>query len=111
MTLEELLVPAMASHPESTQDKPLFAQLQSGAHRRLVVSFVMPPAISMLPLTASERAIVKLIAAGLSNADIATNRGTSVRTVANQVASLLRKTKAASRHMLVSRLSPESEND
>lgn len=42
-------------------------------------------------LTSAERDVVQRIAAGARNADIALARGTSARTVANQVASILRK--------------------
>jgi DNA-binding NarL/FixJ family response regulator len=41
--------------------------------------------------------VLACIARGMSNAEIARVRQTSVRTVANQVGSLLRKTGAASR--------------
>jgi DNA-binding NarL/FixJ family response regulator len=52
-------------------------------------------------LTDAEREIVAAIARGWSNAEIAAARGTSVRTVANQIATLLRKHGAASRYDLV----------
>lgn len=55
-------------------------------------------------LTIAERDIVELIASGMSNADIAALRGRSVRTVANQVASILRKTKSGSRRALAARI-------
>jgi len=54
-------------------------------------------------LTAAERAVLTLVVGGASNAAIASARGTSVRTVANQVASLLRKLDAASRFELIKR--------
>ena len=63
-----------------------------------------PPELRLDGLTAAERDIVDLLAAGRSNAEIARNRGTSVRTVANQVAALLGKVGAVSRHDLVARL-------
>ena len=52
------------------------------------------------PLTQAERAVLELVRGGCSNAEIALRRGTSARTIANQVASLLRKTKAPSRRAL-----------
>jgi DNA-binding CsgD family transcriptional regulator len=49
-------------------------------------------------LTEAELAVARLVAAGRSNERIAKLRGTTIRTVANQVASLLRKLDAPSRH-------------
>ncbi|MBX3224765.1 MAG: helix-turn-helix transcriptional regulator [Labilithrix sp.] len=54
-------------------------------------------------LTVAERDILALLQRGLSNAQIARLRSRSVRTIANQVASLLRKTGSASRRALVVR--------
>src|SRR5262245_8797665 len=51
-------------------------------------------------LTAAEEAILQLICKGYSNAEIAKRRGTALRTVANQVAALLRKHGVQSRHEL-----------
>ena len=49
-------------------------------------------------LTTAEHEVATLIADGKSNADIAKRRKTSVRTVANQVAALLKKLGVPSRH-------------
>lgn len=54
-------------------------------------------------LTQAERSVLDLVATGASNADIARVRGSSVRTVANQVACLLKKLGAGSRFELVRR--------
>ena len=54
-------------------------------------------------LTSAEREVLARIVRGESNQTIATARKTSVRTIANQVASLLRKTGAASRFDLIRR--------
>lgn len=54
-------------------------------------------------LTLAERDVLKLVAQGLSNAEIATMRNRSVRTIANQVATLLRKTQSPTRRALVAR--------
>src|SRR5689334_9686404 len=54
-------------------------------------------------LSTAEAAVFAMILQGASNAEIASRRKTSVRTVANQVASLLRKTGAQSRFELISR--------
>ncbi len=52
-------------------------------------------------LTGAEREILSLLEAGLSNERIAKERSRSIRTIANQVASLLRKTGASSRRELL----------
>lgn len=56
-------------------------------------------------LTDAERDVLARIAAGASNEAIARARKSSPRTVANQVASLLRKLGAASRYELIRRYS------
>src|SRR5215468_10998410 len=65
--------------------------LQIGGEQYIVVSFVDPPQQPNDPLTGterlteSEREIVSLMLRGLSNVEIGRERGTSVRTIANQV--------------------------
>jgi DNA-binding NarL/FixJ family response regulator len=55
-------------------------------------------------LTEAERQICQLVFEGASNAAIARRRGTSVRTVANQLASIYQKLGVSSRIELVARL-------
>lgn len=52
------------------------------------------------PFTLAEHAVLDLVRRGSSNAEIACRRGTSERTIANQVAALLRKTNTPSRRAL-----------
>jgi DNA-binding CsgD family transcriptional regulator len=54
-------------------------------------------------LTTAERDVLDLLSLGLSNREIGLIRNRSVRTIANQVATLLRKTNSASRRALVAR--------
>ena len=54
-------------------------------------------------LTSAERDVLARVVRGESNQAIASARKTSVRTIANQVASLLRKCSAASRFDLIRR--------
>jgi DNA-binding NarL/FixJ family response regulator len=54
-------------------------------------------------LTAAERDVLARVVRGASNRDIARARKSSERTIANQVASLLRKTGATSRFDLIRR--------
>jgi DNA-binding NarL/FixJ family response regulator len=65
-----------------------------------------PPAV---PLTEAERDVLNRVASGASNAAIAKARKSSVRTVANQVASLLRKLGADSRYDLIRRFGPHGD--
>jgi DNA-binding CsgD family transcriptional regulator len=55
---------------------------------------------SKAELTQAEAEILEMLAAGLSNGAIAAARSTSIRTVANQVAAVLRKTGASGRRAL-----------
>lgn len=63
----------------------------------LVVSFPVRRATFGDQLTGTEAAIAHDILLGLSNAAIASKRGTAVRTIANQVASIFRKLQVRSR--------------
>lgn len=59
-------------------------------------------------LTRAERAVVDGVLRGWSNAEIASSRGASVRTVANQLAKVFIKLGVRSRHEIVRELSTES---
>jgi DNA-binding CsgD family transcriptional regulator len=61
------------------------------------LGFDTRPVVEIAQLTLAEREIVRLLRAGLSNAAIARTRNRSERTIANQVASVLRKTQSRSR--------------
>ena len=67
----------------------------------IVLSFSLetPPSLGahFQPVTASERAVLSLLLDGASNRRIASLRGTSERTVANQVSSIFRKLGVSSR--------------
>jgi DNA-binding NarL/FixJ family response regulator len=68
-----------------------------GSDELAILSFPIDRMAVPETVTESERAVGIALAQGLSNAEIAAARGTSVRTIANQVASLLRKLGARSR--------------
>lgn len=55
-------------------------------------------------LTGAERDVLRMIVAGQSNAAIARQRRRSVRTVANQIASIFRKLGVGSRAELIARM-------
>ena len=62
-----------------------------------------PRSADRVVLTDAERDVLALLQRGLTNRQIAAERARSVRTVANQVASLLKKTGSSSRRALVVR--------
>ncbi len=73
--------------------------LSDGLHC-LAGLLALSPRPPQVALTASERAVLRLVQQGLTNDAIAQRRGTSTRTVANQVAALLRKAGAPGRRAL-----------
>jgi DNA-binding NarL/FixJ family response regulator len=81
-----------------TKDAPRirFFSLAHGGEELLVLS-IPAEASATAALTAAELEIARAIAAGATNAEIARRRGTSVRTVGNQVASILRRLEVDSR--------------
>lgn len=72
-----------------------------GEDRLAIISWPIVPRSRSSSLSSAEEAVLRGVAVGKSNADIARERGTSPRTVANQVAGLLRKFGVASRYELV----------
>jgi DNA-binding NarL/FixJ family response regulator len=62
-----------------------------GADTFAILSFPAGDTVWPGSLTAAEREVCRLLLAGASNAEIARQRGTAPRTVANQVAAILRK--------------------
>jgi DNA-binding NarL/FixJ family response regulator len=69
-----------------------------------VFSFPLPPPTLPGSLSAAERDVAIALLEGLSNAEIAATRGTAARTVANQVAAVLRKLGVRSRTEAVAAL-------
>ncbi|MGH7437311.1 MAG: helix-turn-helix domain-containing protein [Polyangiaceae bacterium] len=74
-----------------------------------VLAVVTVPLVEGTPLgklTPVERHVASLAARGLTNAGIGEQRGKSERTIANQMASILRKLKVGSRYELAALLAP-----
>jgi DNA-binding CsgD family transcriptional regulator len=69
----------------------------------VLFSFPVAPLPQRDTLTSAEREVVDLALRGESNAEVARSRGTSVRTVANQMASAFRKLGIGSRGELIGR--------
>lgn len=83
---------APASEPAPSVEGPIFAtRLRAAGKELFVLSLPSPAAQLPTVLTAAERHVAGLVLDGLSNRTIAQVRGTSVRTVANQIASVFRK--------------------
>lgn len=68
-----------------------------------------PSSVHNAPLTAAERDVLELLRRGMTNAEIARLRERSARTVANQVASILRKSGVTSRRGLAALLPVEGD--
>jgi len=75
--------------------------LEVGSAVVAVLTFRLDVAMAERRLTSAEKSVVSAIFEGKSNEAIARDRGTSPRTVANQVASIFRKHAVASRAELV----------
>ncbi len=78
------------------------ARFQAGAEGYVVVSLPLSPFLE--PLSPAERETAAGLLRGLGNAEIAAARQVSVRTVANQVASILRKLQVGTRVEAIARL-------
>lgn len=70
----------------------------------MLFSFELEPAPTVEGLSPVEQEVLTLVLDGWSNAAIARSRGTSPRTVANQVASIFRKAQVGSRAALTAKL-------
>jgi DNA-binding CsgD family transcriptional regulator len=97
-------VPPYAVEPTAA-GADLFS-VRMGDRTFAVMSFAIPSAASGgAALTPAETDVLALVLGGGSNRDIARARGTSERTVANQLASLFRKLAVRSRSELVAHAS------
>ena len=81
----------------------LARRVHLGSSPYVLLTFTRTDAKHPLDLTLAERKVALALLEGLSNAKIACLRGSSSRTVANQVASLYRKLGVRSRAELASR--------
>jgi two-component system nitrate/nitrite response regulator NarL len=79
--------------------------LRVGDTELAVVSAPVVDPVGLASLTKAEREVLIRLLAGASNAEIAAARGTSTRTVGNQVAALFQKLGVTSRSALAALLS------
>lgn len=85
------------------------SRLEHGA-TYLVLSFPLPgPALDAFALSEAEKAVARALLAGRSNVEIAAERRTSVRTVANQVQSIFRKVGVMSRAEFAAKVTGAAE--
>jgi DNA-binding CsgD family transcriptional regulator len=77
--------------------------LESEDENVVILSFALPEGTNSTRLSPAESEVVKLVLEGRSNDEIAATRGTTRRTVANQVSSLLGKLGVRSRLELIAR--------
>jgi DNA-binding NarL/FixJ family response regulator len=87
-----------------TEPAPTFSV---GGARYFVHSYPLEDSLSVA-LSECESKVLELLLRGMSNAEIAKARGTSVHTIGNQVSSILRKVGVGSRYELVARASRAS---
>jgi DNA-binding NarL/FixJ family response regulator len=81
----------MSEPPPSGHGPILATRIRAEGKDLFVLSLPSPAAGLPDVLTSAERHVAGLVLDGLSNRTIAQVRGTSVRTVANQIASVFRK--------------------
>ncbi|HLK39580.1 MAG TPA: helix-turn-helix transcriptional regulator [Polyangiaceae bacterium] len=96
--------PISDRHPRPPPVAPSVVTFRLGEAQFAVLSVPLHDSRALAGLTEAERQVATLAAAGLSNASIARCRRTSSRTVANQMASILRKLGVGSRYGLAARL-------
>lgn len=83
---------------------PAWILQENAAEGQLVLSVPRPDRMLDESLSVAERDITRRLVEGLSHAQIAEQRQTSVRTVANQLASIFRKLKISGRAALMCKL-------
>lgn len=98
------LVVMAGLHP----DRFTNARLSEPRRGLLLVSMAWPKESLLLPLSGSERQVIELLIAGLSNWEISEHRGTSPRTVANQLAACFAKLRLSGRTQLMAHLASEA---
>jgi DNA-binding CsgD family transcriptional regulator len=77
------------------------SRMHLGSDEYALFSFPLPGFSSPVQLTAAEREVLALLLEGLSGAEIAERRGTSVHTLNNQMRAIYRKLGVGSRSELV----------
>lgn len=95
------------SAPKSPIEGARISEFSMGGEQFLVISIPQARGCDVQGLTEAERAVAEAVLDGRSNAEIASARGTSTRTVANQIAAMFQKLGVGSRAELVALLEAE----
>jgi DNA-binding CsgD family transcriptional regulator len=95
---------ADSSNGDDEVPTPRLITLTVEGYQFAVVTVPLAAGSALSKLTPVERQVACLASDGFSNAEIGRWRGTSERTVANQIASIFRKLNVGSRYHLASRL-------
>src|SRR5262245_15858869 len=90
-----------ARKPTTLRSDVLVTSFSFEGKRHAVLSFPVAPPKLAAELTPSQHHVTELVLAGRSNAEIAAARGTSARTVANQLAAIYRRLGISSRRELI----------
>lgn len=85
-------------------------KVEVGGEQLVAISVPIGRNVTIPGLTKAEDAVVSLVLRGLSNQSIARRRGTSSRTVANQLQSIYRKLGVASRSEIAGRVAGWNED-
>ncbi len=104
LTTRTPLVLVMAAHASAGFDFP-FACVEGGSDGARRVVMRLADSYSAPHLSSVERDILRGLICGLDNTEIAKRRGTSRRTIANQLGSLFRKFGVSGRGELLAKLS------
>ncbi len=103
MTRAALDPPAELSLTPTPPADVIIARASLGGEEVAILSYPITREDVTKQLTTAEREIVRALLSGKSNAEIARERGSAERTVANQVASAYRKLAVRSRAELAAR--------
>ena len=99
--------PAKPSPPPGFRSAPL----EEEGRNFLVMSYELPEWELPDSLTVAERAVIRAVLNGATQAQIAAARAVATATVSNQIASIFRKLKVGSRMELAARLQRPSRNE
>jgi DNA-binding CsgD family transcriptional regulator len=104
-----LVLTAHAGLHAQTMLQARLAETEYGGRDLLVVSIERPDLAVRSLLTPAEHDVVRRLADGGTHAEIASGRRCALRTVANQMSSILRKLRAGNRLELIFRMAPAAE--